>query len=69
MNSRLTFHFSDVIYVEDNPDEMDEMKKIANKKKDDNHWRKFRNILLKHKAYKFEEEYRVLIMLPEGNND
>lgn len=55
--------FGDVIYVEDDPSEM---KRIAQEQAQNKDWIKFRNILLKHKAYKFEEEYRILVMLPEG---
>jgi hypothetical protein len=53
--------FSKVIYVDDNAAEM---KKLIDENSGDEGWLKFRNLLLKHKAYKFEEEYRMSVILP-----
>lgn len=53
--------FSHVIYVDDNEEEV---KKIIDKNAGHKGWFKFRNLLLKHKAYKFEEEYRMSVILP-----
>lgn len=58
--------YSNVIYVEDNATEMKHLisQNISNKE-----WIKFRNLLLKHKAYKFEEEYRLSVILPDGQEE
>lgn len=58
--------FSNVIYVDDNEDEI---KEIVNENANNKEWLKFRNLLLKHKAYKFEEEYRMSIILPQTKNE
>jgi hypothetical protein len=58
--------FSNVMYVEDDASEME---KLIDKNMSNKEWVKFRNLLLKHKSYKFEEEYRVSVMLPEGKTE
>ena len=57
---------STVIYVDD---DAEEMCKLINNNISNEKWLKFRNILLKHKAYKFEEEYRMAVILPDNNKD
>lgn len=58
--------FNNVIYVENDPTEM---KKLFEENFSDKEKLKFRNLLLKHKAYKFEEEYRMAVILPDGENE
>lgn len=58
--------FSNVIYVEN---DVAEMKRLISQNISNKEWVKFRNLLLKHKAYKFEEEYRLSVILPEGKEE
>jgi predicted secreted acid phosphatase len=57
---------SNVIYVSE---EAGEMKNLVNNNLTKKQWLKFRNLLLKHKAYQFEEEFRMSVILPEGLNE
>lgn len=57
---------SNVIYVSEGAVEL---KKIIDTNLSREQWLKFRNLLLKHKAYQFEEEYRMSVILPEGRED
>lgn len=58
--------FNNVLYVENDPEEM---KTLFEEHLTNNQKFKFRNLLLKHKAYKFEEEYRMAVVLPEGEEE
>jgi|GEM_PF-4552305 len=56
---------SNVIYVDE---DAVEMKKLIDRNLSQKQWLKFRNLLLKHKAYQFEQEYRMSVILPQGKD-
>lgn len=58
--------FADVTYIDENDVEMGP---LINRNISNQEWLDFRNLLLKHNAYRYEEEYRAAVIIPENINN
>lgn len=58
--------FNDVIYVNDKDTEMGP---LIDRNLNDEEWIDFRDLLLKNAAYKYEEEYRITLLLNEEHEE
>lgn len=58
--------FNNVIYVSE---EDSEMGLLIDRKLSHDEWLNFRDLLLKHKAYRYEEEFRITVLLEKENDD
>jgi len=58
--------FQNVTYIDENDIEMGP---IVDRSISDQEWLDFRNLLLKHNAYKYEEEYRASVIFPENSDN
>ena len=57
---------ADVIYVDESTEDVGP---IIPRNLPDGAWMDFRDILLKHSAFAYEQEYRLSVLLPEGTKD
>lgn len=58
--------FQNVTYIDENDIEMGP---IVDRSISSQEWLDFRNLLLKHNAYKYEEEYRISVIYSENNDN